>query len=114
MKDCTDDVHFAYLAKPNLEILFEIKKFKIIYNIRKKAIQRRSGLHSWNHCKLAVGESVLAAGKVPEDVSEVGKLDPHRYTSVGRLLRQHVSEDCCKGLTLPTLLPSFCLDKIRT
>ena len=27
---------FAYLAKPNLEILFEIKKFEIIYNIRKK------------------------------------------------------------------------------
>ena len=51
-----------------------------------------------------VEESVLAAGKVPEDVSEVDKLDPHRYTSVGRLLRQHVSRYCCKGLTLPTLL----------
>ena len=83
MKDYTDDVHFAYLAKPSLEILFEIKKFEIIYNF---LFQRRSGLHSWNHCKLAVRKSVLAAGKVPEDVSEVGKLDPHRYTSVGRLL----------------------------
>ena len=83
MKDYTDDVHFAYLAKPNLEILFEIKKFEIICNF---FFQRRSGLHSWNHCKLAVRESVLAAGKVPEDVSEVGKLDPHRYISVGRLL----------------------------
>ena len=28
LKDCTDNVHFAYLAKPNLKILFEIKKFK--------------------------------------------------------------------------------------
>ena len=54
--------------------------------------------------KLAVGESVLTAGKVPGDVSEGGMLDPHRYTSVGQLLRQHVPGDCCKGPTLPTLL----------
>ena len=26
--------------------------------------------------------------------------DPHRYTSVGQLLRQRAPEDCCKGLTL--------------
>ena len=30
--------------------------------------------------------------------------DPHIYTSVGQLLRQRAPGDCCKGLTLPTLL----------
>ena len=55
-------------------------------------------------CKLAVGESALSAGNVPGNVSEGGMLDPHRYTSVGRLSRQDVPGDCCKGLALTTLL----------
>ena len=71
---------------------------------QKKAIQRNSELHSWSCCKLAVGESVLAAGKVPGDAFEGDMLDPRIYTSVGQLLRQHAPGDCCKGLTLPTLL----------
>lgn len=37
-----DSVHSAYLAKPSLKILFEIKKFKIIYNIRKKLFNGRA------------------------------------------------------------------------
>ena len=61
-------------------------------------------MHSWNCCKRVVGESVLAVGKVPGDAFEGGMLDPRMYTSLGQLLRQHVPRDCCKGLTLPTLL----------
>ena len=42
LKDCTGNVDFAFLAKPNLKILFEIKKFKIIYNIRKEPFNGRA------------------------------------------------------------------------
>jgi len=98
LKDCTDNVHFAYLAEPNLKILFEIKKFKIIYNIRKKPFNGRAYCTHGTVVSFAVGESVFAAGKVPGDVSEVGMLDPHRYTSVDRLLRQHVPGDCLPSI----------------
>ena len=90
LKDCADNVHFAYLAEPNLKILFEIKKFTI--SEKSHSTEVRTTLR-WNCCKFAVGESVLAAGKLPGDVSEEGMLDPHRYTSVDRLLRQHVRGD---------------------